>query len=61
MSQRSQNEYVNNSKYYLYMVTISTLYYDYDDCFTQILLMLSILLIYALYISMHVYTHHSCC
>ena len=33
MSQRSQNECVNNSKYYAYMVIISTLYYIYVDCF----------------------------
>ena len=45
-SQRSQNEYVNNSKGYAGMVTISTLHYFYVDCFSQILLTLNILKIY---------------
>ena len=31
MSQRSQNEYVNNSKYYAYIVTITPLHYVYVD------------------------------
>ena len=48
MSQRSPNEYVNNSKYYASMVTLSTLCYAYADCFSQILLMLSILWVYAI-------------